>query len=60
MDILDAQGEAIAAQRVKVRWVKKIADQEWAIGCAFDRTISEDELNKLLGNPRSTVVFHQF
>ena len=59
IDILDPNG-GVMARWVKVRWVKKIADQEWAFGCAFEQSISEDELNKLLGNPRGTVVFQNY
>ena len=60
MDILDPRGVVMIAQWVKVRWVKKIADREWVLGCAFAQEISEDEMNKLLGNPLTTVVFQQF
>ena len=56
MDICDARGVAMAARSVKIHWVKKIADQEWAFGCAFEREISEGELKDFLGNHESTIV----
>jgi Protein kinase domain/PilZ domain len=56
MDIHNPEGATVLDQRVTIRWVKEVADQEWIFGCGFEREISEEELDGLLGNPGSTVV----
>ena len=56
MDIHDAEGFAITDQRVTIRWVKQVAEREWLAGCGFEREISEEELDDLLGNPGRTAV----
>jgi serine/threonine protein kinase len=57
VELLDEQDGVGQTVMVKVRWVKKVAEQEWEAGCSFDHEISEHELNVMLGNLVKTDVF---
>ena len=58
VEVLGEQETVTQTVMVKVRWVKKVAAEEWMLGCSFDREIGETDLNALLGNPGKTAVFY--
>jgi serine/threonine protein kinase len=56
VELLDEQDAVGQTVMVSVRWIKKVTEKEWEAGCSFDREISEDELNAMLGNLTKTDV----
>jgi hypothetical protein len=48
IEVHDNNGEAIHGWLVQVRWVRELVARKWAIGCAFNRDLSAEDLRLLL------------
>ncbi len=55
IEVADANTAAVAQWLARVCWVREVGPNQWGVGCLFNRTLTEHELNQLLGGT-STVV----
>lgn len=58
LEILDEHGNSLANSLARVQWTRETLAKTWSVGCAFDRALSEDELDTLLECRSATVVLH--
>jgi hypothetical protein len=45
--------------RIQVCWARDVSPQQWALGCEFERSLTEDELHALIGQGTSPVVVRE-
>jgi serine/threonine-protein kinase len=59
-EIFNHQQEPTLHLVVKIRWVKKVGERAFVLGCAFHREICLDDLSTILGNDKYTSVVSGF